>query len=206
MPDTRPGGDEQSAPLIWRSLPLRLALVAIPLALTTTVLVFNVGATIRLIAALTLGVSLLSPANGLLLTAAIAPLGQLIAIAIGAADFRIGEVIVLAFFVGWLLRGLPDRRGPRVATPAAGWLFAATIAASIAGLSWQLGRYPGELPATINEIVHGARRISADIALRLSRYFGLSDHYRFNLQALYDLQTAKEQLRDELDAITPVAA
>lgn len=155
MPDTRPGGDEQSAPLIWRSLPLRLALVAIPLALTTTVLVFNVGATIRLIAALTLGVSLLSPANGLLLTAAIAPLGQLIAIAIGAADFRIGEVIVLAFFVGWLLRGLPDRRGPRVAAPAAGWLFAATIAASIAGLSWQLGRYPGELPATINEIVHG---------------------------------------------------
>ena len=58
----------------------------------------------------------------------------------------------------------------------------------------------------INEIVHGARRISADIALRLSRYFGLSDHYRFNLQALYDLQTAKEQLRDALDAITPVAA
>ena len=61
-------------------------------------------------------------------------------------------------------------------------------------------------PRRINEIVHGTRGISADTALRLSRYFGLSDHYWLNLQALYDLQMAKEQLHDTLDAIMPVAA
>jgi O-antigen ligase len=153
MPE-RPRQDE-SAPLIWRSLPVRLSVLAIPAALTTTVLIFNVGPIIRSIAAVTLVVSLVSPVHGLLLTAAVAPLGQLIAVAIGAEDFRIGEVIVLAFFVGWLVRGRAGRDGPRVAVPAAGWLFAATVAASIAGLAWQLGRYPGELPATVNEIFHG---------------------------------------------------
>lgn len=64
-----------------------------------------------------------------------------------------------------------------------------------------------DVPARrINEIVHGTRGITADTALRLSRYFGLSDQYWLNLQALYDLQTAKEQLRETLDAIMPVAA
>ena len=64
-----------------------------------------------------------------------------------------------------------------------------------------------DVPARrINENVHGKRAVSADTALRLSRYFGLSDQYWLNLQALYDLQMAKEQLHDTLDAIMPIAA
>lgn len=59
-------------------------------------------------------------------------------------------------------------------------------------------------PRRINEIVHGKRAITADTALRLSRYFGLSDAYWVNLQGLYDLQTAKEQLLDTLASIEPV--
>ena len=61
-------------------------------------------------------------------------------------------------------------------------------------------------PRRINEIVHGLRGISADTALRLSRYFGLSDQYWLNLKSLYDLQIAKEQLQDTLNAIEPLAA
>lgn len=61
-------------------------------------------------------------------------------------------------------------------------------------------------PRRINEIVHGLRGITADTALRLSRYFGLTDQYWLNLQALYDLQMAKEQLQDTLDNIEPLAA
>lgn len=61
-------------------------------------------------------------------------------------------------------------------------------------------------PRRINEIVHGLRGITADTALRLSRYFGLTDQYWLNLQSLYDLQVAKEQLQDTLDSIEPLAA
>lgn len=51
----------------------------------------------------------------------------------------------------------------------------------------------------INEIVHGARTISPDTALRLSRYFGLSERFWINLQARYNLEIEKDRLEDRLD-------
>ena len=49
-------------------------------------------------------------------------------------------------------------------------------------------------PRRINEIVHGKRSISADTALRLSRYFGMSDRFWVNLQTRYDLEIEKDRL------------
>ena len=55
----------------------------------------------------------------------------------------------------------------------------------------------------INEIVLGKRSISADTALRLSRYFGMSDRFWINLQTGYDLEVEKDRigsrLIDEID-------
>ena len=51
----------------------------------------------------------------------------------------------------------------------------------------------------INEIVHGDRSISADTALRLSRYFGISENFWMNLQARYDLEIQKDQLDGRLE-------
>jgi len=51
----------------------------------------------------------------------------------------------------------------------------------------------------INEIVHGKRSITANTALRLSRYFGLSDRFWLNLQARYDLETEKEKLKGRIE-------
>jgi len=64
-----------------------------------------------------------------------------------------------------------------------------------------------DVPARrINEIVHGQRRITADTALRLSRYFGTSERFWLNLQARYDLEIEKDRLGDELDDIRPLSA
>lgn len=54
-------------------------------------------------------------------------------------------------------------------------------------------------PRRINEIVQGKRSISADTALRLSRYFGLSDRFWINLQSRYDLEVEKEKLNDRIE-------
>jgi antitoxin HigA-1 len=54
-------------------------------------------------------------------------------------------------------------------------------------------------PRRINEIVHGKRAINADTALRLSRYFGLSERYWMNLQARYDLELEKDRLEGRLE-------
>ena len=53
-------------------------------------------------------------------------------------------------------------------------------------------------PRRINEIVLGKRSISPDTALRLSRYFGLSEQFWINLQMRYDLETEKDRLADRL--------
>ncbi len=49
-------------------------------------------------------------------------------------------------------------------------------------------------PRRINEIAHGKRAVTADTALRLSRYLGTSEHFWLNLQARYDLEIQKERL------------
>lgn len=61
-------------------------------------------------------------------------------------------------------------------------------------------------PRRINEIVLGKRSITADTALRLSRYFGLSERFWLNLQAKYDLDKEKSRINRELSAIQPISA
>ncbi len=51
-------------------------------------------------------------------------------------------------------------------------------------------------PRKINEIVQGKRAITADTALRLARFFGTSAEVWMNLQALYDLELAKDLLEE----------
>jgi addiction module HigA family antidote len=63
----------------------------------------------------------------------------------------------------------------------------------------------GVPPRRINEIVHGKRRISADTALRLARFFGTSERFWINLQARYDLELERDHLGPTLDAIKPLA-
>jgi addiction module HigA family antidote len=58
----------------------------------------------------------------------------------------------------------------------------------------------------VNEIVHGQRRVSADTALRLARYFGTSERFWMNLQTRYDLEIEKDRLGDALDEIHPLSA
>lgn len=51
----------------------------------------------------------------------------------------------------------------------------------------------------INEIVLGKRRITADTALRLARFFGLSESFWMNLQSRFDLETEKDRLSGRLE-------
>jgi antitoxin HigA-1 len=52
----------------------------------------------------------------------------------------------------------------------------------------------------INEIVLGKRSISADTALRLSRYFRLSERFWLNLQSAYDLEIEKDRLEGRIES------
>ncbi|MBN2547953.1 MAG: HigA family addiction module antidote protein [Anaerolineales bacterium] len=51
----------------------------------------------------------------------------------------------------------------------------------------------------INEIVQRTRSVTADTALRLGRYFGVSPQFWLGLQAEYDLDVALDTLGDRLE-------
>ena len=58
------------------------------------------------------------------------------------------------------------------------------------------------IPQTrISQIIHGKRRITADTALRLSKYFGTTPQFWLGLQDDYDLEEEKDNITEELEKI-----
>ncbi len=72
----------------------------------------------------------------------------------------------------------------------------------------QLANDIGVPPRRINEIVHGKRRITADTAMRLSRYFKTSPQFWLGLQMDYDLDLAEdhdgERIEKEVHVYEPM--
>ena len=71
---------------------------------------------------------------------------------------------------------------------------------------YQLAKAISVPPRRINEIVHGKRAVTADTALRLSRYLGTSERFWLNLQARYELEGEKDRLGDRLKREVQVLA
>jgi addiction module HigA family antidote len=70
----------------------------------------------------------------------------------------------------------------------------------------ELARATGLSPACVSEVVNGKRAISAEVDLRLGRYFGLSEGYWLRLQVAHDLMQARRRIAGELRRIRPRAA
>ena len=58
-------------------------------------------------------------------------------------------------------------------------------------------------PGRVSAIVNGKRSISADTALRLGRFFGVSPEVWMGLQADYDLRLAQRSVGDEVERRVP---
>lgn len=70
----------------------------------------------------------------------------------------------------------------------------------------RIARDIGVPPRRINEIVHGNRAITADTAVRLARYFNVSESFWMGLQAEYDVEDARRKLGRKLKQIPSHAA
>jgi addiction module HigA family antidote len=65
----------------------------------------------------------------------------------------------------------------------------------------QLARDIQVPPNRVTHILHGTRAVTADTAIRLGRYFGTSAEFWMNLQQLYELRLAAEQIGSGIEAI-----
>ena len=71
--------------------------------------------------------------------------------------------------------------------------------------AYRLAKDIGVPEQRIGAIVREQRGISADTALRLSRYFGMSESYWTNAQAHYDRENAKDKVGADIARIQPLA-
>ena len=72
--------------------------------------------------------------------------------------------------------------------------------------AYRLAKATGMPIQRVSAIVNEKRSISADTALRLGRFFGVEPQWWMNMQAYFDLETARRELGERLDAeVMPMA-
>jgi len=69
--------------------------------------------------------------------------------------------------------------------------------------AYRLAKETGIPQTRISEILKGNRRITADTALRLSKYFGTTAKFWLGLQDDFDLEEEKKAIEKELNKINP---
>jgi len=72
--------------------------------------------------------------------------------------------------------------------------------------AYRLAKDTGLPQTRISSIVHGQRRITADTALRLGKYFGTSARFWLGLQDDYDIEDEEIQIQDQLNRIPTIAS
>ena len=63
---------------------------------------------------------------------------------------------------------------------------------------YRLARDIGVPAMRINYLFHGKRLVTAELALRLGRYFGQGPRYWMNLQSRYDMDVAEDEIGDQI--------
>lgn len=67
--------------------------------------------------------------------------------------------------------------------------------------SYELAKDLGVSTSSILDLVHNKRKISVEMALRLSKYFGTTSEFWLNMQNELDLREAREKLESDLNKI-----
>ena len=94
---------------------------------------------------------------------------------------------------------MPTRKAAKLTSIHPGEILFAEFLEPLGLSQYRLAHDISVPPRRINEIVHGTRAITADTALRLSRYFSTSDRFWLNLQARFDLETQRDALGARLE-------
>ena len=96
------------------------------------------------------------------------------------------------------------RDNDRIPTPTIGEILTEEFLQPLGMTSYRLAKELHVAPSSILDIVHDRRRLSVDMALRLSRCFQTSDRFWLNLQNEIDVRNRREELSSDLARINPV--
>ena len=71
--------------------------------------------------------------------------------------------------------------------------------------AYKLSKSIGVQQTRISLILKGERGITADTAMRLSKYFGTTPEFWMDLQREYDLRKVKSEIKEIIDNIIPIS-
>jgi addiction module HigA family antidote len=91
-----------------------------------------------------------------------------------------------------------------IAAPGVGEILSEEFLQPLEITPYRLAKELHVATSSILDIVHGRRRLSVDMALRLSRYFGTSERFWLNLQNEIDIRNRRASLARDLETIHPV--
>ena len=96
------------------------------------------------------------------------------------------------------------KKSDKIPIPSAGEILREEFLEPKGITAYRLSKEINVSTTTILEILNGNRKITVDTALRFSRFFGNSEHFWLNLQNDIDLRNRREELRGDLEKITPL--
>ena len=92
----------------------------------------------------------------------------------------------------------------KIPTPTVGEIIQEEFLEPLGMTPYRLAKELRVATSSILDLVHGRRRLSVDMALRLARLFGTTERFWLNLQNEIDVRNRRDELSAELDAIDPV--
>ena len=93
----------------------------------------------------------------------------------------------------------------KIPTPTVGEILQEEFLQPLGMTPYRLAKELRVATSSMLDIVHGRRRLSVDMALRLARLFGTTERFWLNLQNEIDVRNRRDELSGELEAIQPVA-
>ena len=91
-----------------------------------------------------------------------------------------------------------------IPTPDSGKILKEEFLEPLGISAYRLARELNVSTSSILDILHNKRKLTIDMALRFSRYFGTSEKFWMNLQNDIELRNRRVDLKEELSKITPV--
>ena len=93
----------------------------------------------------------------------------------------------------------------KIPTPTVGEILQEEFLQPLGMTPYRLAKELRVATSSMLDLVHGRRRLSVDMALRLARLFGTTERFWLNLQNEIDVRNRRDELSRELEAIQPVA-
>ena len=91
-----------------------------------------------------------------------------------------------------------------IPTPTIGEILEEEFLQPLAMTPYRLSKELHVSTSTVLDLLHGKRRLTTDMALRLSKLFGTSERFWINLQANVDVRNRKAEMEPELEKIHPI--